>query len=170
MYMKNIKKWSFIGTIFIIVFGTLLHYVYQWSGFNPLVGIFGAVNESVWEHLKLIFWPSFIYALIEYKFIGKDYNNYIAGKAVSFYTGMFLIAALFYTYTGILGSNFLFADVLIFILSVIISRYVGYKIITNKHNVSKQVNVISKFAIILLVLAFVLFTFNPPKIPLFREK
>lgn len=166
---SNIKKWCIVGTLFIILFGTLLHFVYEWSGNNPLVGIFGAVNESTWEHLKLLFWPALMYSIIEYIFVGKDFNNYITGKAISFYVGILLIITLFYTYTGIIGSNCLVIDISIFIISVIISQCIGYKIITSKSDVSTNVNMISFIAIILLVLAFVVFTFNPPQIPLFKD-
>lgn len=43
--------------IFISILGVLLHFTYEWSGDNPAVGLFSAVNESTWEHLKLIFFP-----------------------------------------------------------------------------------------------------------------
>lgn len=165
----NIKKWYIMGTVFIILFGTLLHFVYEWSGNNAFVGIFGAVNESTWEHLKLLFWPAFIFSIIEYIFIGKDFNNYITAKAISFYVGILLIITLFYTYTGIIGNNCLVMDISIFIISVIISQYIGYKITTANSDVSMKVNIISFIAIVLLVLAFVVFTFNPPQIPLFKD-
>ncbi|QVK17553.1 hypothetical protein KHQ81_11935 [Mycoplasmatota bacterium] len=165
----NVKKWFIVGTIFIILFGSLLHFVYEWSGNNPLVGIFGAVNESTWEHLKLLFWPALLFSIVEYIFLDKDYNNYITAKAVSFYLGIFLIISLFYTYTGIIGENCLFMDIAIFIISVIISQYIGYKIMTSDKDVSKQVNIISLIAIVILIFAFVIFTFDPPKIPLFKD-
>lgn len=165
----NIKKWYIVGTVFIILFGTLLHFLYEWSGENPCVGIFGAVNESTWEHLKLLFWPAFFFSIPEYICIGKDYNNYITAKAVSFYVGILLIISLFYTYTGIVGDNCLVMDILIFIISVIISQYIGYKIMTSDSDVSEEVNIISMILITLLALAFTVFTFNPPKIPLFKD-
>ncbi len=166
---NNIKKWSIVGTVFIIVFGTLLHFVYEWSGNNAVVGIFGAVNESTWEHLKLLFWPALIFSIIEYIFIGKDYNNYITAKAVSFYVGILLIITLFYTYTGIIGDNILVLDILVFIISVIISQYIGYSITTADYEVSRKVNFISLLAIAVLALAFIIFTFYPPQIPLFQD-
>ncbi|WP_432403572.1 DUF6512 family protein [Wukongibacter sp. M2B1] len=165
----NIKKWYIVGIVFIILFGTLLHFTYECSGNNTFVGIFSAVNESTWEHLKLLFWPAFTFQIIEYLFIGKDYNNYVTAKAISFYLGLLLIVSLFYTYTGILGDNCLVMDISIFIISVIISQYIGYKITTASSDVSIVVNIISFIAIVLLALAFVIFTFSPPRIPLFKD-
>lgn len=165
----NIKKWYIVGTVFIILFGTLLHFVYEWSGNNACVGILGTVNESTWEHLKLLFWPAFIFSILEYICIGKDFNNYITAKAVSFYVGVLLIISLFYTYTGIVGRNYLVMDILIFIISVIISQCIGYKIMTAQSDVNIKVNIISMILIILLALAFAVFTFDPPQIPLFKD-
>ncbi|GAA0180397.1 hypothetical protein SH2C18_30970 [Clostridium sediminicola] len=166
---NNIKKWYIVGTLFIIVFGVLLHFLYEWSGNNSFVGLFSAVNESTWEHLKLLFWPSFFFSIIEYIFIGKDYNNYITAKAVSFYSGILLIIILFYTYTGIVGDNFIVMDILIFIVSVVISQFIGYKITVCNGNVNEIINIISFVAIVLLALAFIFFTVNPPQIPLFKD-
>lgn len=168
--MKDItKNWYIMGTVFIILFGSLLHFVYEWSGNNAFVGIFGAVNESTWEHLKLLFWPSFIFSIIEYYFIGKDFNNYKTAKVISFYVGLLLIISLFYTYTGVIGDNCLVMDISIFIISVIISQYIGYRITVANSDVSSKANFISSIAIVLLIIAFVFFTFNPPKIPLFKD-
>ena len=165
----NIKRWYIIGTIFIIIFGSILHFVYEWSNNNPIVAIFGAVNESTWEHLKLLFWPAFIFSIIEYMFVGKHFNNYITAKAISFYVGIFLIISIFYTYTGVFGDNYLIIDISTFVISVIISQYIGYRITTAKYKINATLNIFSMIAIILLVLAFVLFTFYPPRIPLFKD-
>ena len=166
---KYADKWYIAGTVFTIVFGTLLHFVYEWSGKNSIVGIFGAVNESTWEHLKLLFWPLLIFSILEYLFIGKKYNNYVFAKAVSFYAGILLIISLFYTYTGIIGKHFVALDISIFVVSVIVCQYIGYKITISSLKVSKTIYIISLIAIMLLVTAFVFFTFNPPKIPLFKD-
>ena len=43
------------GIIFTLATGTLLHFTYEWSGENPFVALYSPVSESVWEHLKLLF-------------------------------------------------------------------------------------------------------------------
>lgn len=62
----NIKKWKMISILFSLVVGTLLHFTYQWSGENAFVGLFSAVNESTWEHLKLAFFPMLFMAIVGY--------------------------------------------------------------------------------------------------------
>jgi len=165
----SIKKWYIIGTVFIILVGSLLHFVYEWSGKNLIVGIFSPVNESVWEHLKMLFWSSFFFSIVEYFVIGKRYNPYIISKAISFYIGILLIIIMFYTYKGIVGNHYTIVDIIIYVVSVTISQYIGYKI-TKKYSIRSGVlNTISLFSIILLILSFVVFSFNPPKIPLFKD-
>jgi len=167
--MKNLKKWFIGGTIFIILFGTLLHFVYEWSGNCAFIGIFGAVNESTWEHLKLLFWPAIIFSIFEYIYIGKDFQNYISAKVISIYVGIISIIIMFYTYTGIIGTHFLIIDILIFILSVVLSQYIGYKITTSEKILSDRITIIAIKALIVLTILFIVFTFYPPQLPLFED-
>lgn len=166
---RDIKKWTIWGIAFNLVFGPLLHFTYEWSANNAVVGIFSAVNESTWEHLKMFFWPAFIFSVVEYICVGRHYNKYIFGKAISLYSGILLIITLFYLYTGIVGRNYVVADILIFVISVITSMYIGYRIITAPFKCKGTINLISLLAIILLFLTFVFFTFDPPHMPLFKD-
>lgn len=52
-----------IGTFFIIILGTINHFLYDWFNHNKIIGYFTAVNESTWEHLKLVIAPSFIWLI-----------------------------------------------------------------------------------------------------------
>jgi len=53
----NSKKLFIWGFLFMSVIGTLLHFVYEWSGNNSIVRLFAPWNESTWEHMKLLFFP-----------------------------------------------------------------------------------------------------------------
>ena len=64
--MKKIN--SLLAYIIIGIAGTLFHFIYEWSGENPIVGAIASVNASVWEHLKLLFFPALFYIIIEYLF------------------------------------------------------------------------------------------------------
>ena len=58
-------KTNLFRFIFISVLGVLLHFTYEWSGDNAVVGLFSAVNESTWEHLKLLFFPFLLLTILE---------------------------------------------------------------------------------------------------------
>jgi len=166
---KEIKKWTKAGVLFTIIIGSLLHFVYAWSGKNTIVGIISPINESTWEHLKMLFWPTLLFSIIEFFLIGKHYKNYLTGRAVGIYVGILMIVTLFYTYTGVIGTHYTAIDILIFIVSVIISYYVGYKITISRNKVNGFANFLALISIALLFFAFVYFTNNAPQIPLFRD-
>lgn len=60
----NLKKWQIIVIIFCLILGTFLHFTYELSNFNPVIGLFSAVNESVWEHLKLLVFPMTLMSIV----------------------------------------------------------------------------------------------------------
>ncbi|WP_286082764.1 DUF6512 family protein, partial [Parablautia intestinalis] len=60
--MKSLKQYTAIGIIFVLLAGTLAHFVYDWSGNHAVIGLFTPVNESIWEHMKLLFFPMLLYA------------------------------------------------------------------------------------------------------------
>lgn len=80
--MNQFKKWNIIGTIFTLIIGTLLHFLYEWTG-GSLTAILGAVNESIWEHLKLVFWPVICFSWIEYKFYHPKPKGFLPIRVLS---------------------------------------------------------------------------------------
>ena len=93
--MKKIRNWQIIAILFTLVVGTLLHFTYEWSGENKIIGTFSAINESTWEHLKLIFFPMLIFSIFEGIKIYKETNNYIEAKAIGIIFGILFIKKYF---------------------------------------------------------------------------
>jgi hypothetical protein len=63
---RKILTYEIIGMAFIIILGSLLHFTFELSGDQPIVGVFSAVNVSGWDRLKLAFWPALLFGLIEF--------------------------------------------------------------------------------------------------------
>ena len=165
--MKGIKSYIITGIIFVSILGTLFHFVYEWSGNNVLIGLFAPINESIWEHTKLLFFPMLIYSIYLNKKISTEYPCINSAMILGSLLGITLIIVLFYTYSGIIGFNVAFADISIFFISVITSFYIVYKA-----TVSCKINdysTILKFVQIIIICLFIIFTFFPPNIPLFIE-
>ena len=99
--MKEFRRSVWIGFIWSIVFGTMLHFLYGWTGENRVVGLYAAVSESTWEHLKLLFFPVLLYTVWEYIWLGHRWKGYVQVRAEGVLLGMLTITALFYTYTEI---------------------------------------------------------------------
>lgn len=161
----KLKTFEIISTIFIIVSGILLHFLYDWSNNNTLVGIFSAINESTWEHLKILFFPMLITIIIG-SYYYKDVDNYLCSKTKGLILSLLFIVISFYTYTGIIGTNFASINILIFILAVIIGEIYTYKKINNDSSCS---SIKSLIILIFLILSFIVFTFKPPHIGLFKD-
>lgn len=166
---KNIiLRYELFGMLFVSILGGLLHFTFEMSGFNPVVGIFSAVNESVWEHLKLGFWPIILLTIMEYFLIKKQANNFFLGKATSALAIIIIIPVIFYSYTIFTGESIFLIDILSFFVSVIIGQILSYKILTY-NQLSKKSEWISMAVLIILAILFVAFTFYPPHLPLFQD-
>jgi len=164
----KILKIEMLGILFISAFGSLLHFTFNWLNRFWLAGTFSAVNESTWEHLKLAVVASIIWAILESKVFKVKAPNFLFAKFVSIYLAPILIALFFYSYKAILGHNLLAIDISIFVLAVIISQIVSYKIMVLPEK-SQKLKAISFALLGLLLIAFVIFTFYPPHFFLFRD-
>ena len=156
-----------VGTLFIIFLGTTLHFTFDFSGRNPLVGSFSAVNESVWEHLKLPFWPSLLWMLIEMYPLREAVSNFFAAKAIGTIVMIVIIPAVFYAYTAF-TEEILAVDIATFMIAVVLGQIIGYRLF-KKGKPSKRTEIIAIIVIALLAIIFVTFTFYPPHLSIFQD-
>lgn len=166
--MNNTKKlllFQFFSALFVLILGTILHFTYMWSGNNTIVGLFSTVNESTWEHLKLIFFPMLITLIVGFFIFKNQFPNYICAKTIGIITAMLFTVIFFYTYTGVIGTNYDFLNITTFFIAVILGEYITYKLTLNNFTCNRYLYTI---ILILLTFAFLIFTFNPPKIDLFK--
>jgi hypothetical protein len=171
MLFKNTKVLilEIIGTIFIIFLGTALHFTFASSGNNPVVGAFSAVNESVWEHLKLPFWPSIFWLLFLIRPTRKRISNFFLAKAVGIILMLVIIPLVFYSYTAF-TKEILAVDIATFIIMVIVGQIVTYRLYkVEKGPRSSLTETVAITIIVLLVIMFVTFTFYPPHLSIFVD-
>lgn len=119
--MNPLKRFTLIGIIFVLVTGSLAHFVYDWSLQNFIIGFFFPVSESTWEHMKLIFFPMLLYGLFLYSRLKEDYPCLASALPAGILSGTFLIPVLFYTYSGILGKNYMALDITTFVIAVLVA-------------------------------------------------
>ena len=165
---KAISYWQMAGFFFTSVVGTLLHFLFGWTGGSPIAALFSAVNESIWEHLKLLFYPMLIFAFIEYRAWGKDKPSFWCIKLWCILLGLVLIPVAYYTYTGALGIK---ADWLNIALFFVVAGLV-YWVETKWFLSERQCSMCSKASLILLFLmaaTFTVLTFVPIRIPLLQD-
>lgn len=163
---KYIPKKDRPGVFFVTALGTFSHFFYQWTGGNGLVALFCPVNESTWEHLKLLFFPYLIWSVVDAlqgprSFLARQLYCRLLGATC----GMLTIVTAFYTYTGVIGRHFLVLDILIYFVGVI-TAFVLPPIFAKHHTpIPPSALIYSLWAAVLLF--FFLFTSFPPDLPLF---
>lgn len=168
MLKQRVFWGSITGFFFVSILGTINHFLYELSGNNSFVGIFTPVNESVWEHLKLLFFPFLIFCIGEFLLYGKNICGFMLSKFIGVLSGMLFIPIVFYIYSGIVGKSILTLDIIIFILAVFISYLVSYFLIDKKHRCKKYENFIGIILFLTFTVLFAIFTFAPPVISIFQ--
>ena len=158
-------QFELFSTLFTFITGILLHFTYDWFHQNKIIGLFSAVNESTWEHLKLLFFPMLITSLIGTFYYKDEYPNYLTMKTKGILFSLTFLVCFFYIYTGILGTNIAWLNILSFFIAAILGEIYAYsyqrKYLAN--------NKFSYIILIFLIMAFVLFTFKPLPIGLFKD-
>lgn len=163
--MNKLKCYTVIGAIFVLITGTLSHFLYEWTNYNYIIGLFTPVNESTWEHMKLIFFPMLLYSLFMILKLKNNYKCLVSSLSSGILLGTFLIPVIFYTYSGILGFNIFILDLLTFAVSVIAAFYAAYRL-TLSCNMQRY-TILLWGLIIVITICFLLFTYYPPNIGLF---
>jgi hypothetical protein len=165
---RSILKWELIGIAIISMLGSFLHFAFELSGDWPPVGVIAAVNESVWEHFKIGFWPALFYGLFEYGYLKKRTNNFFIAKATGIYAIPITIAILFYSYTAIFRQEILLVDILIFVIAIAVGQLISYRLLTS-NRLPSWCSILGAIFIILLGISFAVFTFIPPHLPVFFD-
>lgn len=102
---SRILGWQAAGAIFIISLGSALHFLFSWLGGWTPVALLAAVNESVWEHLKLVFWPGLIFSLISFPFLKKRTGNFWPAEIAGLLSMPAAILVFFYAYKIVFHSH-----------------------------------------------------------------
>lgn len=155
------------GFLFTAAAGAALHFLWGWTGQNRIAAAFSSVNESVWEHMKLLFFPVFVLSMGEVWF--RDSRNFLAARGLSLWVGTALVPTLFYAYTGVTGVRTAWADIAVFLISAAAAFALDLRLRrTGRYNSGWQ-QAAGLAALWALALVFVLWTYRPPHLPLFWD-
>lgn len=163
--MNNFKK-VLISYIFVTLLGVILHYTYEWSGENFIVGLFSATNESTWEHLKLVFFPMFLLTIWDIFTTYKSDDNFLPARTIGILAAMLFIVIAFYTFTGVTGQNIDFVNIAIYFLGVAFGFWVENRIYGKTKYLNNNISIAILF---ILALLFIILTYSAPDAGIFRE-
>ena len=156
----NLKKTKIIAIVAIFILMSMFHFAYDLFP-NTLFAIIFPVNESIFEHLKLIFTTFIIYEIIDY-FLLKRFNlprnNFVTNILISAISciGIFLLIWLPLYYK--VGENMIITF-LFLVIAIMFSQIISYYILKSKNN--QLLNYISIVIIILISTLFAYFTYYP---------
>ena len=160
----NQKTRNILRYLFVVALGVFLHFAYELSGENPIVGLFSLVNESIWEHLKLLFFPMLVLTL--WDMFTNQRNNlcFLPARTLGTLAGMAFIVIVYYTITGILGFQTAWLNILIYLLSALVAFWVEKKLCHRCNTISVKVAIVLW---ILFLILFIVFTIAPPALGIF---
>lgn len=164
---RSFALWQLFGFAVVSLIGTILHFLYEWTGKSPWAAPFSGINESTWEHMKLLFWPMLLFSVVEWFFF-KDNRDFFSIKLRGILLGIALIPLLFYTYNGVIGPSPDFVNISIFFIAgavaFICETHLFYTENVNYYSQKRAI-------LIILVIAFlfILFTFRTPNIAIFKD-
>lgn len=164
---REAVRWE-IGSIpFVFVAGSLLHFAYDWLGRSSWMAPIAAIDESVWEHLKLAFWPAAAFAVVQAAATGSRVRNFVLGKAVGLSVAPFAVVLGFYGYTAILGFHALAADLALFVAAVTLGAAANLVVyaLPDFGAWGRRAGVA---VIVAWIASFASFTFNKPPFGLFH--
>ncbi|MBE6598230.1 MAG: hypothetical protein E7638_02170 [Ruminococcaceae bacterium] len=158
---------QFFGFGITSLVGTLLHFLFDWTGKSLLTASFSAVNESTFEHMKILFVPLFLFAAAESLFFA-NHRNFWCVKLKGITLGLLLIPIIFYTVNGAFVSTPDWFNIAIYFISAAVAFFTETRMLAKENG--KCLSPRLAFLTLCLIAAlFVFFTFFPPRIPLFRD-
>ncbi len=163
--MRTLTKNMIAGFFFVAILGTLWHFLYDWTGQNPIIGFIAPINESTFEHMKLIFFPALFYLPVAVHFLKDDYPNILSHYTQGIICGTSFIPVFFYTYTGILGFNVMWIDIGSFYLATLTVFCACYRMAVRQ----KDRHSLGTILCFVFFACFILFTYRHPEIGIFRD-
>ncbi len=171
--MVSLKKFSplqkthIAGLVFTCIAGSLLHFVYDWTGQNKIAALFSATNESTWEHLKLLWVSLAVFAVVEFFLYGRTQKNFLCVKYLSAVVGMSFITIAFYTISGVIGKNIDIINIALFYIGAALAWRFSYKYMRTDRFSSPVCVPVCRVLAALTAVCFAVWTYNPPQLGIF---
>ena len=157
-----------LGWVLVSLAGSMLHFAYQWAQCHWAVGFLVAVNESVFEHLKILVFPLLLFWFVDYLLFGHAVSRLISAT-FAIYSGVAFLVLIHVLVSVLAGYEGLVFDIVLFIVSAFVAQLAGYWSLYMQFRHWLWVLIII-LCFVVAVICHVFFTVCPPHIPvLFQD-
>lgn len=155
----TLKKIKIINVFIFFALSFLWHFLYDWFP-SFITSVFFPVNESIWEHMKIIFgviiFGSCISAFLMNKFKVK-YNNFYVEIITKAIIGVIFYLLIFIPLYKLLGEN-MFISITLMVITYMLVEFIGYKILSLE---DLNIKILPVILIVLSYILFALLTYYP---------
>lgn len=167
MPKKTFLRLEIAGPVIVFTIASLLHFIYRLSP-NVLTSLFGAVNESIWEHIKIFTIAYIFYAFVELLWAKPDFKRFVVAKTVGVIVQGAFIPLAYYTFSFFLKKPVLIVDLLIGFTASVLGFLVSYRLYKSNLDIEKYF-LTSLMFLFLILMSLLCFTYFPPEAELFRD-
>lgn len=164
MDLDTIGIVSWLMILPLVVLGTLLHVAYEWSGHSRFVAVFGAVNESYWEHIKIAVWPVALLHGVLFALGGHEIKSFIPAATAALYSLPISMIGLLFLCKSITKRSVLALDVGVFIVVIVLAQVIFVKVLRQLQPDPVSVWLAALYLAGLIV-SFLRFSLKPPREP-----
>jgi len=159
--MVAVSGWMIVP---LVLLGGLLHFVFDWTGHHRVAAVFGAVNESYWEHVKIAVWPVLLLQMVLFAAGGHRHAAFVPAATVALYSIPVGMVGLVFLYKAVTGRNVLWLDLLVFAAVIVLAQVIFVQFVQHLEATGTMVALAVAY-LLGLVVAFLRFTIHPPREP-----
>jgi hypothetical protein len=170
---ESTLAWQLVGIPVIVISGVLLHFAFVWAHRSRVIAVIAPVNESLWEHLKMVYWPSVVFTCVQFAFADAVPPNFAMAKALGTYAMAGVILGLYYptalVWREAASRARLIADGTIFVVAVVLGQYVAHLLMRTTGGALRN-DLIGVILLALPAAVFAVTTFRPPHTGMFMDQ
>ncbi len=158
-----------LSSVVIFLLGSAFHFLYKLLGNSPVAAVLFAVNESVWEHMKLLSTAALLWMVVDWRISGiESRTRFFQARALSLPLSLLLIPAAYYLFKEAFQLENVILSIAILAASSFLYQWLAQRL-ERSLLASRNRRVLAILALTAIFLLFSAFTFYPPHLPLFLD-
>ena len=171
-YLKKINKLFYFSSFIIFGLSILSHFAYKWSGFNNFLGAFVPTNESIFQHVKMYFYPTVLYYFITFLLFSSKYEidakRYFIPPLITMILTTFIVVGNYYVFRNGFNIDSMIIDISLLFIGLLLSSFLC-KHVYNMKKVMRFSGYASLLLIFALAVTMTYFQINPRHVDFFYD-